>query len=114
MKTLIFLFIFAFSLFAGMGDCVRCHPTLQNDKNHQGMKSCIKCHTKSTVVKTATECGDKCFKCHSEDDMDAQSIPEHKIFEECRDCHIKEVDRIFDVTLPNGQSHQQTLHDFLQ
>jgi len=114
MKTLISILFLSLSLFGGMGDCMRCHPSLEDSKKHEGMKSCLSCHTKSKVPKNATECGDKCFKCHSTEDMDVENIPQHAVFEDCRECHVTKVHEMFDPTISQEQSHQETLQDFLK
>ena len=114
MKFFLFLTILSLSLFGEMGDCMRCHPSLQNSKEHEGMKSCVSCHAKSKVVESATECGDKCFSCHTKEDMEDEEILEHKVFEDCRECHVTKVHEMFDPTISQEQSHQETLQDFLK
>ena len=107
--------LLSFSLFGSMGDCLTCHPKLlpdlQNDDAHKPMQTCIKCHSKNET--TATECGDKCFKCHTKEDMESGDILEHKVFEECRECHVTKIHKIFDPSTSFDQSHQESLQDFL-
>ena len=115
MKTFLFLTVLSLSLFGEMGDCMRCHPSLHNSKEHEGMKSCISCHSKSKAPTGATECGDKCFKCHTTEDMDIQNIPQHAVFEDCRECHVTKIHKMFEPSLlPDDQSHQDTLQELLQ
>jgi len=112
MKILIFILLLSLGLFAEMGDCFKCHPSLKNDGVHGGMSSCIKCHSKSKS--DATECGDKCFSCHTKDDMDVENIYEHEVFEDCRECHVTKIHNIFDTSTSFDQSHPETLQDFLK
>jgi hypothetical protein len=115
MKYIIFLITLAISLYASMGNCLECHPKLakdiQNDKNHLPMKGCIKCHTPSK--KKLPECGDRCFKCHSHEDMEDEDIPQHRVFENCRDCHAVDSEHIFNPADSFNQSRNSSLQEFL-
>jgi hypothetical protein len=115
MKTLFLIVFLSFSLFGSMGDCLRCHPKLlpdlQNDKRHKPMQTCIKCHEKNKD--STPECGDKCFSCHTKDDMQYGEVAEHKVFEDCRECHVTQVENIFNPAISHDQSHKESLQDFL-
>jgi len=111
LKILTILFL-SVPLFAKMGNCFECHPLLKNDTVHSGMATCIKCHTKTNI--DALRCGDECFRCHTSNDMDTEHIPEHEVFEECRECHVLSVHDTFDTSIPSNQSYERTLQDFLK
>jgi len=74
-------------LFSCTGDCFSCHPQLLEniDANHKPMLLCKKCHQKSTGV---SQCGADCFECHSEESI-SRDIVEHKVIDNCRNCHLK-------------------------
>ena len=115
MKTLILMLFLSLSLFGEMGDCLTCHPKLtqniQTDERHKDMLSCIKCHTKNKT--SVPECGDKCFSCHSKEDMYDENIPEHEVFENCRECHVTKIHKLFDPSISPNQSHMNPMQDLL-
>ena len=115
MKYLLIILIFNLSLLACAGDCMRCHPkllaTIDEDERHKPMLGCIKCHKPNP--KSEGACGDKCFSCHSKADIDDANVAEHDIIEECRDCHVGEIQKVFDTSLSTDQSHSESMKDFL-
>ena len=112
MKAIVSILILSCLLFGNMGDCFRCHPQLQNDKVHDGMKTCIRCHSRGKSL--IPECGAECFSCHTKNDMDLDTIAEHEIFEKCRECHVTKIHKMFDPTTTFDQSHQETLQDIFK
>ncbi len=79
----------AFS-WACSGDCLSCHPKLQatilGDPRHEPMLGCINCHREETSGVDA--CGKDCFTCHPADKI-SQTIVEHRVIPQCRECHLK-------------------------
>ena len=72
------------------GDCMTCHPVLENSKDHLALKTCIQCHTPSSQQKlfefgggSAQECGNDCFQCHNNWPQDGNHAP----LNSCQDCH---------------------------
>jgi transcriptional accessory protein Tex/SPT6 len=115
MKTLLLITIFLTNIYASMGDCFTCHPSLikgiDSNEAHKPMLTSIKCHTPSR--QSVLECGDKCFSCHKEQDLEPEEIPEHRVFEDCRECHVEAKKKLLDITNTHDQSHVDTLKDFL-
>ena len=115
MKTLLLITIFLTNIYASMGDCFTCHPSLikgiDTDEAHKPMLTCIKCHTPSR--QSVLECGDKCFSCHKEQDLEPQKIPEHRVFEDCRECHVEAKKKLLDITKGHDQSNADSLKSFL-
>jgi len=115
MKKLMIVLFVNLSLYAGMGDCLTCHPkllpTIKEDKRHTAMQTCIECHSANKTG--VLECGEKCFSCHSEEDLDAEEIKEHSVIQECRECHVDVVHDMFDTSNSFNQSKPETLKDFL-
>ncbi len=115
MKYLSIILFLSFSLCADMGDCLTCHPkllpTIKEDKRHKAMLTCIECHSAN---KTATlGCGEKCFSCHSQEDLEPQNIKEHAVIQECRKCHVDVINDLFDSSKSFDQSKVESLQDFL-
>jgi len=116
MKWIVFFLSWNISLWACTGDCMTCHPTLLKtinvDKRHQPMQTCIKCHTANP--EKMADCGSDCFACHPVAKIEGSKVQEHAVIRECRDCHMKMKTQMTLPTLPEGQSNQPTLRDFLK
>ncbi|MCA1933747.1 MAG: hypothetical protein LDL13_09245 [Calditerrivibrio sp.] len=74
------------------GDCISCHPKLENDETHLSLKSCIKCHNptekKVSILNISGQgdgCGDNCFQCHKEWPKNGYHAP----LDNCQNCHKK-------------------------
>lgn len=115
MKFLAMLSFITATLFACTGDCMTCHPalipTIHEDARHKPMLGCVKCHIPNPD--SMSECGKDCFKCHTQDKIDRPNVREHDVIRNCRDCHTKMQEELFEIPLNPGQSHQQPLRDFL-
>ena len=102
------------SLWACTGDCMTCHPALEEniltDKRHSPMLTCIYCHT--TDNSSMAECGPNCFECHTKEKIDQPDIREHDVIESCRICHMK-LKKEQTLQPAPTQSHQEPLRDFL-
>ena len=81
------------------GNCLQCHPDLDiNHKPHKIIKTCINCHKKgcggeeNKYVQKSIEkgigCGANCFQCHEVNKIISLN-KNHKILEQCIDCHKK-------------------------
>ena len=115
MKYLILATFFTLSLLACTGDCLTCHPKLvpsiNEDLRHKPMLTCINCH--SADPNKMADCGADCFACHPMSKINNANVREHDVIQECRDCHIRMKEKLFDVTPSFGQSHADSLKDFL-
>lgn len=70
------------------GDCMMCHPQLENSEEHSALKTCIQCHNtaKPDRIKLFSEangCGARCFECHSQFPQNAP----HAALSTCINCH---------------------------
>lgn len=105
MKIFLFvLLIFTTSLFSCSGDCISCHPKLENSiskPHHQILKSCIKCHT--TLPEGMSSCGGDCFECHSQSKLIKSKRVEHQSLQKCKTCHINKED-LFKIPNINNNS----------
>jgi len=115
MKYLSLIILFTYSLFACSGDCLSCHPklipTINEDLRHKPMLTCIKCH--SSEASAMAECGDDCFSCHPMSKINKANVDEHRVIQECRDCHLGVKEKLFDTSNSFDQSHIKSLKDFL-
>ena len=115
MNILFTVLFLSSSLLASMGDCFTCHPKLikgiDTDENHHAMLSCIKCHAPNK--KSVPECGSKCFSCHSEEDLRDADVSEHDIIQECRNCHVVDTHKLFDISNSFDQTLDESMKDFL-
>lgn len=114
-KTVLILILFTVSLFACTGDCLTCHPVLQEhiltDKRHKPMLSCINCH--SANPNSMAECGNDCFACHPMEKIN-NGVQEHEVIQGCKDCHTKMKQELLDITNAHDQSKtSEPLRDFL-
>lgn len=71
------------------GDCMTCHPTLENSPEHQSLKTCKNCHNDSKpklkISSMNDGCGDRCFMCHNQWPKDGA----HASLDNCLECHEK-------------------------
>jgi hypothetical protein len=59
------------------------------------------------------ECGDDCFSCHPMSKINKANVREHDVIQKCRDCHVGETEKLFDITKTFNQSHTKSLKDFI-
>ena len=115
MKLLLILSVAASYLMACTGDCLTCHPklvpTIHEDLRHKPMLGCINCH--SADPNSMAECGSDCFGCHSMAKILGANVQEHAVIQECRDCHVGVVEKMFDTSTTFNQSKEESLKDFL-
>ena len=115
MNIIFTMVFFSVSLFASMGDCFTCHPKLikgiDSDEKHRPMLTCIRCHTPNK--NSVPECGSKCFSCHSQEDLLDAEVDEHTIIQECRNCHVIDTHKLFDISNNFDQSSSESMKDFL-
>lgn len=110
MRILLLLVFSYLYIFACSGNCISCHPSLNesiNQQHHQVLKTCISCHTKTPT--TMVECGGDCFSCHSQNKLIKSNRIEHQNLASCKKCHINKED-LFKTTNMNEGS---TLSDLL-
>jgi hypothetical protein len=86
-------------------------PTINEDERHKPMLTCINCH--SADPNSMAECGDDCFSCHPMSKINDANVREHDVIQKCRDCHVGEKEKLFDISNMPNQSHPDTLKDFL-
>lgn len=115
MKYLLLLMLFSLPAFACTGDCLTCHPNLvpsiNEDLRHKPMLTCINCH--SADPNKMADCGADCFACHPMSKINKAGLREHDVIQECRDCHVRMKEGLFDVSSSLGQSRAESLKDFL-
>lgn len=115
MKHLFLLVLFTISTLACTGDCMTCHPklvpTINEDLRHKPMLTCIKCH--SAEPSKMADCGSDCFACHPMSKINKANVREHDVIQGCRDCHLGLKEKIFNIPKSFGQSHTESLKDFL-
>lgn len=104
--ALIFWLFLVGMAYSCSGDCLSCHPKLQDtimsDERHKPMLNCIGCHKEESTG--TDECGKDCFACHRVDSID-NSIKEHEVITTCRDCHTSlETDSILQESVAPAQS----------
>jgi hypothetical protein len=88
-KYLLLLTTLTSMLLSCTGDCFSCHPQLLEnlDTNHKPMLLCKNCHLDTG---SASQCGADCFECHKSESI-STDIEEHKVIDNCRECHLKKV-----------------------
>lgn len=114
-KTVFSLLLLTFSLFACTGDCLTCHPALQEniltDQRHNPMLTCINCH--SANLDAMGDCGNDCFACHPMEKIN-NGVKEHEVIQGCKDCHTQMKQELLDITNAHDQSKvAEPLRDFL-
>lgn len=71
------------------GDCMTCHPSLEDSPEHQSLKTCKTCHNSSKpqikISSNVNGCGERCFMCHGEWPKDGA----HASLDTCLECHEK-------------------------
>ncbi len=110
-KKILLLCIFCIYAYSCSGDCMACHPVLQNsikEKHHEILKTCISCHTKTPD--TMSQCGGDCFACHSQNTLIKSNRLEHQNLETCKKCHINKEDLFNPPSINSGS----TLIDLLK
>lgn len=116
MKIVLLLLFMIISGWGCTGDCMTCHPallkTINTDLRHKPMTTCIKCHAANP--EKMADCGSDCFACHPQAKIEQTRVAEHSVIRECRDCHMKMKTKVELPTLPQGQSNQPTLREFLK
>lgn len=115
-RLLFFVCVWTLPMWGCTGDCMTCHPALLKnidaDKRHKPMTTCIKCHAANP--EKMADCGSDCFACHPVAKIEGVRVAEHAVIRECRDCHMKLKPSLSIDPLPQGQSVQPMLRDFLR
>jgi len=139
MKWLFMFFgIVTIELFACSGDCIACHPTLEDaqgkmDADHQILQRCKTCHRDGSkivlldsntskvhfkIVKikkleenSHTECGNDCWQCHDINKVSRINITEHKHLQKCITCHVQLDKNLLQL---DATENDDTLQDFLK
>ena len=115
MRIFLVIAVFLQLSWACSGDCLSCHPklkaTILTDKRHSPMLTCIACHKEETSGQSA--CGNDCFSCHPIDKIDP-SVKEHKVINDCRNCHMKMPKQLQkQLKKPQQRSKETSLEDLL-